>query len=98
MDLFQGIHPNFAISDEGIGVFETGEVQFCLGIIFGVAFRAVLVDEGFPEFLVVGSFFTFGWIFGEGVGTEDIEEGGEQSECGHRAKAHDVWMWGGGDG
>lgn len=63
--MFQGVDPNFAITDECIGVFESGEVQFGLGIVFGVAFRAVLVDEGFSEFLVVWSFVIFGWIFGE---------------------------------
>jgi hypothetical protein len=67
LDLFQGIHPDFAISDECIGVFESGEVQFGLGIVFGVAFCAVFIDEGFSEFLVVWSFNLFGWVFGEGV-------------------------------
>lgn len=73
MDLFQDIHPDFAISDEGIGGFESGEVQFGLGIVLGVAFRAVFIDEGFSEFLVVRLFFIFGWIFGEGVGSEEYQ-------------------------
>ena len=47
LDLFDDVFPDFAIADQGVGVFESGEVQFGLRVRFGVAFRAVFFDGWF---------------------------------------------------
>jgi hypothetical protein len=47
LDLLDNIFPDFAIAYQGVRVFESREVQLGLRVRFGVAFRAVFLDEWF---------------------------------------------------